>query len=512
MKKIAALLLLLSLFAFLALPIFSTYQVNETNLARLQSKMEKPEHWAFFEAEIAKLKGNDYSKISFLAAINQSMNSVKNEINAKYDDASGKKLYEIKNYQFALMRECATGFPTEQKKQVFWSLFFLTLLGGFLYIFPMFFEGQAGIKNNGVFFSPWLNRGIPGIFLGTVLIVFYVVLYFFPYLISEQIALFDSLKSLWNPNAQAGQWFMYGSLYTIAVFVMGARMFAKYRHSPYQQLRTASIMFFQLVFAFIIPEILEFLNEPYIQFHVAFPLDYSFFFDYRLYSYVGKADWGYAGGSMTFLGIKTGILFLAWGILFSLIGVPVLTYFYGKRWMCSWVCGCGGLAETLGDPFRQQSDKSLKAWKIERYLIYSVLVFSVVMTIFVLLSYQVSSLQGIAYSLRSNYGFLIGSIFSGVIGTGFYPLMGNRMWCRFGCPLAAIMGIVQRYKSRFQITTNGGQCISCGNCSTYCEMGIDVRAYAQKGENIVRASCVGCGICAAVCPRGVLKLENIARK
>jgi len=38
------------------------------------------------------------------------------------------------------------------------------------------------------------------------------------------------------------------------------------------------------------------------------------------------------------------------------------------------------------------------------------------------------------------------------------------------------------------------------NCSTYCEMGIDVRAYAQKGEDIVRASCVGCGICSAVCP------------
>ena len=40
--------------------------------------------------------------------------------------------------------------------------------------------------------------------------------------------------------------------------------------------------------------------------------------------------------------------------------------------------------------------------------------------------------------------------------------------------------------------------------------GVIVRAYAQKGENIVRASCVGCGICSAVCPRGVLKLENAA--
>jgi polyferredoxin len=34
---------------------------------------------------------------------------------------------------------------------------------------------------------------------------------------------------------------------------------------------------------------------------------------------------------------------------------PILTYFYGKRWYCSWVCGCGGLAETAGDSFRHLS-------------------------------------------------------------------------------------------------------------------------------------------------------------
>jgi polyferredoxin len=111
-------------------------------------------------------------------------------------------------------------------------------------------------------------------------------------------------------------------------------------------------------------------------------------------------------------------------------------------------------------------------------------------------------------SLRSVYGIYIGSIFSGVIGTGFYPILGSRSWCRFGCPMAAILGFQQRLFSKFRITTNGGQCISCGNCSNSCEMGIDVRHYAQKGENIIRSSCVGCGICSAVCPRGVLKLEN----
>ena len=209
---------------------------------------------------------------------------------------------------------------------------------------------------------------------------------------------------------------------------------------------------------------------------------------------------------------------LVWGIALILVAVPVFVYFFGKRWYCSWVCGCGGLAETLGDPYRQLSDKSMKAWKIERYLIHSVLVFAIAMTGVTLYTFFTGDAQILkwdaiglnidSYGVQKTYGFLIGSIFSGVIGTGFYPAMGSRVWCRFGCPLAAYLGLVQRFKSRFRITTNGGQCISCGNCSTYCEMGIDVRAYAQQGKNIVRSSCVGCGVCSAVCPRGVLKLEN----
>ncbi|MFI5204136.1 MAG: 4Fe-4S binding protein, partial [Flavobacteriales bacterium] len=141
-------------------------------------------------------------------------------------------------------------------------------------------------------------------------------------------------------------------------------------------------------------------------------------------------------------------------------------------------------------------------------LIHSVLIFAFVMTAMLIFSHLGYFDPGTAGFVKYIYGIAIGAVFSGILGTGLYPILGNRFWCRFGCPLAAYIGMWQKKKSKFRITTNGGQCISCGNCSTYCEMGIDVRHYAQRGQNIVRSSCVGCGVCSSVCPRGVLKLEN----
>lgn len=430
---------------------------------------------------------------------------------------------------------------------------------------------SKGIKNNGVWFKSISSRGLWGWLLGITLTGFYIVLYFYPQYLglvkdgdnTGIIALFDPLSKLLSGNP-ASQWFVYGTFYTVAILAFGIKFIWKYRHNRYEIIRTVSVMFFQTAFAFLIPEIMARLNGelPYYDLKNIWPLNYYNFERYRVNSFIDAGD--------------VGMAMLIFGILSIFVITPILTYMYGKRWYCSWVCGCGGLAETAGDPFRQLSDKRLFAWKVERWVVHSVVVFVTLMTTAVVYSYLgndsskywltkntfligvgvlltavftlvmvfkrdefrkdatygaagyfviIMALIGFHYAggdsniflfksetLRSSYGFLIGSIFSGVIGTGFYPIFGNRVWCRFGCPMAAILGFQQRLFSRFRITTNGGQCISCGNCSTYCEMGIDVRAYAQKGENIVRSSCVGCGICSAVCPRGVLKLENGPQK
>lgn len=429
------------------------------------------------EALVAQLK-NVSDKIAAYGIINQ----------------VGFDRYAQKDLKYSLTKASANG-PLKNNSSLYLFLTFgLCVIGAGLYILPKI-QQPEGIKNNHIFFDPMKNVGWLGILTGTWLILFYIALYFYPEYMTNWIIMVDPISVALNGN-EAGRFFLYGFIYTLCILVMGVRMIIHYRHSKYQILRTLSVMFFQTAFAFLIPEFLIRLNKPYFDFKNIWPLDYSFFFDFRLNQLMESG--------------ALGIFMLGWGIALIIIAVPVFVYFFGKRWYCSWVCGCGGLAETLGDPYRQLSNKTLKVWKIERWMIHGVLSFAIIMTVAVLYTYWTKSSWFLfvdSYTLREVYGSFIGAGFAGVVGTGFYPLMGNRVWCRFGCPLAAYLGLIQRFKSRFRITTNGGQCISCGNCSTYCEMGIDVRWYAQRGQNIIRSSCVGCGICSSVCPRGVLNLE-----
>ncbi len=379
-----------------------------------------------------------------------------------------------------------------------WSLLALSV-SAVIYFSIHYLRRPAGVRNEGIWHRSVQSRGIIAYATGVAITGFYVLLYWFPEYLANATALFNPLSEVLR-GMPADSWFLYGTLYTIAVLVMGIRAIVRYRHSRYQIIRTLVIMVSQLFLGYLIPAFMKLMHQPEFYFGYFWPLKPEYLFPSTVSQLVN-----HPGG--------IGFFLVLWGLILSVVATPILTYFFGKRWYCSWVCGCGGLANTLGDPWRQLSDKSERAWKIERRMIYSVLGLVIVLTIVLWVNsyYQGEVLGKISQSYAQWYGFFIGALFSGVIGVGFYPILGTRVWCRFGCPMAAYLGILQKYFSRFRISTNEGQCISCGNCSTYCEMGIDVRAYAQRGEDIVRAACVGCGICATVCPRGVLKLENKKR-
>ena len=390
----------------------------------------------------------------------------------------------------------------------FWLAVGLVSAGTLAWSWLKYGQHPAGVQQDNLWLRASTGRGAVAWVTGLVLTGFYVVLYWFSD--GDGQGNFGLLNNLVHPldgfsqalrAKPADQWFLYGTFYTLAVLLMGGRALWKYRHSRYQVIRTVSVIFFQLGFSFLIPGLLQFFQKPEFYFSYFWPLHYQYLWPSDISDLIKN-------------GQALGIFMVFWGAVMSLVATPVLTYFYGKRWYCSWVCGCGGLAETAGDPYRHLSDKSRTAWRWEVRIIYSVLVAIVLITALLWAHFASGgTLLGEAGTVAAKwYGFAIGSVFSGVIGVGFYPIMGSRVWCRFGCPMAAYLGLLQKHFSRFRISTNGAQCISCGNCSNVCEMGIDVQQYAQRGEPIVRASCVGCGMCSTACPRGVLNLENGPRE
>jgi len=346
---------------------------------------------------------------------------------------------------------------------------------------------QAGLLST--FRRPLATRQPVAWACSAALFAFYVLLYFGGNPSHGLRA--DPLQSLAAALHLGSKWTLYGLLYTLAMLAGGAYFLGRHgRNSPYQRVRTAVVLVTQVVLAFALPLVMKvFLGHEHY---------FSYFWPLKIeYMYPSTI------ASQPFL-------IVAWSVLGSLVAFPILAYFLGKRFYCSWVCGCGGLANTAGEPWRHLSDKSPRAWKVEQVSIHAVLFLALVTTAIVWVNWAIGKdhpqFARFAFGVQDWYGFAIGGLFSGVFGVGLYPLMGTRVWCRFGCPMAAILGLIQKF-GRFRITVKKDMCISCGNCSTYCEMGIDVRQYAMANLDVKRASCVGCGLCAQVCPRGVLKLE-----
>jgi polyferredoxin len=90
---------------------------------------------------------------------------------------------------------------------------------------------------------------------------------------------------------------------------------------------------------------------------------------------------------------------------------------------------------------------------------------------------------------------------AGLVGLATYPFWGNRIWCRFFCPLAKLLYIFAKDSSKVKISS-GSHCIRCTLCSKYCQMGIQVMEFAKAEEEFSNknSSCIQCGICITVCP------------
>ena len=301
--------------------------------------------------------------------------------------------------------------------------------------------------------------------------------------------------------------FWYTVLYTLIMTVFGFRALKRWgldRKDKFQIWRYISLISFQWIFFFLIPEFLFQWAVKYQWVGARLASDPAFAQQaWRAYGII----YAWPLFFYTFFNNPHEI-WVVWGVLLAFIVIPIFVLFQGKRY-CSWICGCGGLAETLGDRWRHLAPKGRTSIKWE-WMNLAVLIAATVVTVMVLLKDSVSLLGHPAAWGLDTYHLFADVWLVGILPVTLYPFLGGKVWCRYWCPLAKLMHLMSKAYtmlgiSRFAIVAND-KCIACTECSRHCQVGIDVMSYALKQQVLDNAtsSCIGCGICVSVCPMDTL--------
>ena len=338
--------------------------------------------------------------------------------------------------------------------------------------------------------------------------------------------------SLWGTLALSmGQpGFYYSLLYCCCVAFFGYRR-VKRRATPYVRAQTLSLVLIQCFPLFLLPYVLL----PWAGHQGWFaegsalkPLADALFPE-SPWAEHGREYWRSLGlvlaWPLFFWNVFTAQPLGAW-LIISLVQtfvlIPLIVYYWGKGAYCGWICSCGALAETMGDAHRHQMPHGPR-WNRLNMLGQVILALTLLLLVLRLAgwwwpyAHWANALymgllmgKGTDWSPLGfpftflNYVWSVDLMLAGVLGVGLYWHFSGRMWCRFACPLAALMNLYARF-SRFRIFADKKKCISCNVCTSVCHQGIDVMNFANKGLPMADPQCVRCSACVAACPTGVLE-------
>ncbi len=299
----------------------------------------------------------------------------------------------------------------------------------------------------------------------------------------------DMLRTTWFQ-----QGYLYSLLYTVALCLFGYQAFRRWsrvaRDDRYQRWRYTSLVLFQVVF-FLTANVIAVQALSLRHAWRAWGLYQPWPLFFNTFHWWDQSD--PRAVVYAFCGV---------GLLLTLVAIPWASRRHGKRF-CTWICGCGGLAETLGDRWRHLSAKGSRsrAWEFQGAV---VLAAAAVVTLVTVGAYGTRADNGWAAA----YAYVVDFWLVAVIPIALYPFFGGKVWCRYWCPLAAWNQLLAGWYGRLRIEAND-RCISCTQCSRHCQVGVDVMAFAKNQQPFDNStsSCIQCGICIDVCPMDVLSFD-----
>ncbi|MGY4707451.1 4Fe-4S binding protein [Candidatus Bipolaricaulota sp. J31] len=200
-------------------------------------------------------------------------------------------------------------------------------------------------------------------------------------------------------------------------------------------------------------------------------------------------------GSVT----KLGFIFtdpVVYLIPFVLFLIPVVAALLVGRVFCGWVCPLGAVQEALGGWSRRRNTVPTTLDRPLRYLKY-------------LLLAGLVALAALGVRLHWSRYDPFRAIFTGsgtwiAIGLaaafGSLSLVVYRPWCRYVCPLGAVLALATR-AGLARRGVDAESCVGCGLCARNCALG----AIAVKGGKArLTGECIRCGDCALTCPGDAL--------
>lgn len=296
--------------------------------------------------------------------------------------------------------------------------------------------------------------------------------------------------------------FAYTLAYCALVVGFGVRRVRR-QPTPYVKAQTLALAAVQVVLLFLLPQILL----PWAGANAAIPsgVEAALFPNgeyWRAYGFV--LAW-----PLFFWNLATAQPLTAWlwiSLVQTFVLLPLLVWRFGKGAYCGWICSCGALAETLGDAHRDKmphgptSNRWNLAGQVLLGLSFAGLLWRAAGWVLPAGNAAATSFDRVfAPTWRFGVDFLL----AGVLGLGAYFALSGRVWCRFLCPLAALLHVYAKF-TRFRIFPEKARCISCNACTASCHQGVDVMAYAQRGTPMDDVQCVRCSACVSVCPTGAL--------
>ena len=313
--------------------------------------------------------------------------------------------------------------------------------------------------------------------------------------------------------------FYYSLAYCTCIAIFGYQRI-KRRNTPYVTRQTLSLMAFQFIPLFLLP------------YFVLPAMGHAGVFSQGLGKTIG--DNLFPDGSYW----RSFGLILAWplfvwnifnykpldwwlviGLVQTFVLIPLLVRRYGKGAYCGWICSCGALAETLGDTHRTKMPHGPR-WNRLNMVGQAVLALAMALFVARVVTWYwpKSAVGGLLQKFYDtmfynhavyDYYHVVDIFLAGIVGVGLYFWFSGRVWCRFACPLAALMHIYARF-TRFRIFAEKKKCISCNVCTSVCHQGIDIMSFANKGLPMQDPECVRCSACVQSCPTGTLTFGRLA--